>query len=115
MGASALIENCIIAFGAGGRAIDCYFDSSATLSCTDVYGNTHGDWVGCIEAQQHVQDNFSLDPLFCDAEGGDLTLDVPSPCCAENNQACGLVGAWDIGCDTPVDHTSWGALKAMFR
>jgi hypothetical protein len=110
-----VIENSLFAFAARGSAINCYFESSATLYCTDVYGNAGGDWEGCIQAQQHVHDNFSEDPFFCDAEGGDLTLDVPSPCCAENNQACGLVGAWGIGCDTPVRPVSWGELKARFR
>ncbi len=39
-----------------------------------------------------------------------------SPCEPEHNPACGLIGAWDVGCGvTPVEEVSWGAMKAMFR
>jgi hypothetical protein len=62
-----------------------------------------------------INDNFNQDPLFCDAPTGDFTIDASSPCAPGNNPACGLVGAWDVGCDSPVEAISWGSLKAMYR
>ena len=113
----ALLANCIIAFGEGGGAVRCSDDGSVALVCSDVYGNDGGDWDGCIAGQGTVDGNFSEDPLFCGEAnpGWPLTLWSDSPCAAENNPACGLVGAWDVGCDTPVESASWGSIKAMFR
>lgn len=68
-----------------------------TTSCTDVYGNAGGDWVGCLAGQDSVNGNFHADPLFCGADGDDnrFTLGGASPCA---NDTCGLIGAEDIGC-----------------
>jgi len=108
------LTNSIIAFGLVGEAVYC--DGAPPFSsCSDIYGNAGGDWVGCLDELIHIENNFSEDPLFCDAPGGDFTLDVPSPCTAANAPACGLVGAWDIGCDTPVQTESWGTIKTMYR
>jgi predicted outer membrane repeat protein len=107
-------DNCILSFGTGGGAVSCV-NSTVTLSCCDVYGNVGGDWVGCIAGQDAINDNFSQDPLLCDPENGDFAIDVGSPCAPANNIACGLVGAWDVACDSPVTETSWGTIKAMFR
>ncbi|MBW1757901.1 MAG: right-handed parallel beta-helix repeat-containing protein [Deltaproteobacteria bacterium] len=108
------LTNSIIAFGLVGEAVYC--DGAPPFSsCSDIYGNAGGDWVGCLDELIHIENNFSEDPLFCDAPGGDFTIDVASPCTAANAPACGLVGAWDIGCDTPVQAESWGAIKAMYR
>jgi hypothetical protein len=64
-----------------------------------------------------VNDNFSENPLLCgdDNPTEPLTLHSDSPCAEANNPTCGLVGAWDVGCDTPVEAKSWGGIKAMFR
>lgn len=111
------LTNSIIAFSLGGGAASGYCDGGVALYCSDVYGNSGGDWVDCIAGQDLINDNFSEDPLFC----GDYNLDEPltlrddSPCASENNPACGLVGALDVACDTPVEMISWGAIKAMFR
>jgi hypothetical protein len=40
------------------------------------------------------------DPLFCDPDAGDFTLQEGSPCAPENNPECGLIGAFDVGCET---------------
>ncbi len=109
------LEKCIVASSTSGSAIVCESEATAVLSCSDVYGNAGGDWIGCLEGQDLLNDNLSTDPLFCDAPAGDLTIDANSPCCGENNPACGLVGAWGVGCDSPVTATSWGAIKGLFR
>jgi hypothetical protein len=115
---SPTLAECIIAFSTDGGAVYCGSGGAATLACCDVFGNAGGDWFGCIADQYGVNGNFSEDPLFC----GDLNPDEPytlhasSPCAPENNPECGLIGAWEVGCGlTPVQATSWGAVKAMYR
>jgi predicted outer membrane repeat protein len=108
------LTNCIVALNTMGGAVYCDGDPPYP-SCTDIYGNVGGDWTGCLTGLDEVDNNFSEDPLFCDAPNGDFTLDVASPCTGPNNPACGLVGAWDIGCDTPVRNSSWGEIKAMYK
>jgi hypothetical protein len=49
----------------------------------------------------------------------DFTLCANSLCLPENNIDCDqLIGAYGEGCppcDSPVESTSWGAIKAMYR
>jgi hypothetical protein len=97
--------------------VRCYPERpSLTLTCCDLYGNAGGDWVNCVEEMYGVDGNFSADPLFCDPDVGDFRLKDCSPCAPAQNPDCGLIGAWPVGCGgTPVDQTTWGALKALFR
>jgi len=101
------IESSIIAFNGASAT------GPVTLSCSDVFGNTNGDWVGDIAGQDAEFGNFSADPLFCDLEAGDLTLNSRSPCLPQN--LCGLVGALGLGCGTvSVRPESWGRIKGRF-
>ena len=108
------MDNCIIAFGITGEAVHCVGDSPEP-ACSDIYGNAGGDWVGCLAGLDMIDNNFSEDPLFCNAPGGIFHIDVASPCTADNVPACGQVGAWGIDCDSPVKARSWGEIKAMYR
>ncbi len=116
-----LLTNCIIAFSEIGPAVLCDDTSGAALTCCDVYGNAGGDWVGYIAGQYGVSGNISENPLFCDPERNDLTLHADSPCAAENNPRCGLIGACPVGCPPStgiaemIETTSWGRIKAMHR
>jgi hypothetical protein len=83
------IDNSIIAFGPVGQAVQCV-GTPPFISCTDIYGNAGGDWVGCIASQLGWRENFSLDPLFCNREGYNLFLRSCSPCI--NHGSCGQVG-----------------------
>jgi len=114
-GSSPTLANCIIALSEQGAAVHCGTGGSASLTCCDVYNNTGGDWTGCLTGQLGVDGNIEADPGFCDADADDFTLDASSPCLAEHNPTCGLVGAWVVGCDSPVENTSWGCIKAMFH
>jgi hypothetical protein len=112
--ASADLDHAIVAFQSGGAAVLCE-GGAVTLACCDLFGSSGGDWVECIAAQSGQSGNLAVDPGFCDAAGFDFTLHESSPC-GPGNPTCGLMGAWPVGCGpTPVEDTSWGALKDRFR
>jgi hypothetical protein len=121
---SQSIDRCVVAFNGPGDAIGCIESGNPLLQCTDIWGNTDGDWVGCISGLEGTAGNFGADPLFCDWIAGDLSLHSDSPCLPGNHPAgaaCGLIGAFDVGCtvtSVPAGRTeeiSWGALKKLFR
>ncbi len=113
---SITLSNTIAAFNLGGEGMRCDAGASATLTCCDVFGNSGGDWVGCLDGQLGTGGNICEDPLFCGPGSGDFTLHADSPCAPEHNPDCGLIGAWPVGCEeTPVERTTWGAVKALFR
>ena len=110
------VTNTIIAFNGPGEGASCTESSPSwmpevTRCC--VFGNAGGDSL-CGE---HFN-NFYTDPLFCDIGAGDLTLCSTSPCLPGYNPWRELVGALGQGCgkcSSPVELTSWGLLKAMYR
>lgn len=114
-----VLLSSIIAFSEGGGAVYChdYEPGSISLTCCDLYGNAGGDWIDCATGQQGVGGNICEDPLFC----GDDTPDAPyalfpdSPCAAANSHGCGLIGSWDVGCQSPVERRTWGVIKSLFR
>jgi hypothetical protein len=113
-----LLENTIIAFSTEGPSIECDAPDPPLLSCCDIFGNAAGDWVGCIEDQYGIDGNISEDPLFCDPDNGDFTLECTSPCApfSPPNPECDLIGAWPVGCGgTPTTRSTWGGVKALFR
>jgi hypothetical protein len=80
---------------------------------------THNDFVGGLFISvdgDTVFSNFSADPLFCDAAGGDYRLEECSPCIGAAHDG-GDVGAHGAGCacSVPVKPTTWGRLKAAYR
>jgi hypothetical protein len=94
------MDNTIIAFNGNGGSVYCEDGSDATLNCSDVYGNTGGDWIACIQSQEGVNGNIGMDPLFCDGASGDFRLHEDSPCApfSSPNPECDLIGAWPVGC-----------------
>ncbi|MFC1573271.1 right-handed parallel beta-helix repeat-containing protein [Candidatus Eisenbacteria bacterium] len=99
-----VFQNTIIANGVAGPAIHCTAEASPALACCNIFGNAGGDWVGCIADQYGVDGNISNDPLFCDLLGGDFLLHWDSPCAPTYNPACGLIGAWPVGCGIPTPY-----------
>ena len=93
------IRNTIIAHNTGSTVI-CQAGPPPLFLCSDIYGNSQGDWIGCIESQLGLEDNFSADPLFCEDAypAAPCGLSVESPCTPANNPACGLVGALEVFC-----------------
>ncbi len=69
------MTNTIIAFSEEGPALKALDGSNAELSCSDIFGNVGGDWVGYIEDQLDANGNISADPLFCGDHNPDATAD----------------------------------------
>ncbi|MCP3998508.1 MAG: hypothetical protein GY722_26085, partial [bacterium] len=93
----ALIENCILAFNTG-YAVSCFSNGIIWVQCSNIYGNTNGNWTGCITGLDGIMGNMELNPVMCDPAGGDYTLHASSPCAPANSGSCGLIGAWPVGC-----------------
>jgi hypothetical protein len=111
------VEHTIVAFSSDGCGVTCESTSDVSLSCTDIYGNDDGDWVGNIAGQYGVNGNFAEDPLFCDAVGGDYQIDACSPCAPSfSPPGCGLVGADSVGCGNYTSVPESGtAVPTAFR
>jgi predicted outer membrane repeat protein len=115
---SITLESSLIVNGSGSAAVTCVGTGSVTLSCCNVYGNGGGDWVDCITGQDGSLGNISAAPQFCaDDPGGQKfwAIQSDSPC-APAQSSCGLIGAWDVGCNTTATvGRTWGGLKASYR
>jgi len=115
------LQRCIVAFSVGVSPVACVNTGPVTAACTDLHGNEGGDWVGCLAAFGGVPGNLSVDPLFCDAAAGDVTLLSTSPCLPSNNECGVLIGAGAQGCLDPtavaegLERLSWGVVKGAYR
>jgi len=85
------------------------------VQCCNVAENTGGNYTGALSDQTGSNDNISAEPLFCDAPSGDLTLYDTSPCTSANSPCGQTIGAHDVGCETAVEPSSWGRIKASFE
>lgn len=110
------IDRAIIAFSPSGIPVYRGPEVLVDVSCTDIYGNADGDWVGILELYAPLNNNFSADPLFCDLDNGDFTLAANSPCLPESGLCGGLIGALGQGCG-PVSRSlvSWAKIKSRYR
>ena len=92
---SFVLENTLVAFNKG-PVVKCLPAPDVQATCTDLYGNTGGDWVECLADQLGTNGNISLDPLFCDLDSGDFRLHTSSPCAP--GPECDLIGALPVNC-----------------
>ncbi len=96
LNASLTIENTIISNN-DGMAVDCGGLNQMIIDCTDIYGNSGGDWAGCIARHLGTKGNISLNPLFCDPDDLNFTLMSASPCLPGNNSCQVQMGALGFG------------------
>ncbi len=107
---STVITNTVIAFSTEGPAVvDIAYDHCI------IFGNA-----GANPPLGPRPGNLYSDPLLCDWEVGDLEVCADSPCVAtdpENpwGEQVGAYGAGCADCDSPVEESSWGSIKAMYR
>ena len=96
--ASVLFENNVVAHTADGKALS--FESTGPV--TAGYTPRPTDRIA--------------DPLFCDEDARDLTLQPTSPCLPENSLGCDLIGALGQGCGSvSIQPQSWGKTKSAYR
>jgi hypothetical protein len=110
-GSTIEVYNCIVTKCWPRPAISCEVGSTGILDCNCVWDNAV-DYSGCTPGAN----DFSEDPLFCNAVVGDFTLQSCSPCAT--GYGCGLVGAFGVGCDcgtTATTPCTWGSIKAAYR
>lgn len=89
--ASATLERCIVS-GNSGYGLSCWESGAATVSCSDFFGNTEGNYRGCADATGQ-RGNISADPRFCGALDYFLKADSPA-----RLAACGVMGAYAEAC-----------------
>lgn len=92
-GSNPMISHTVIAFSPSGEAVTCSEADEPQTSRSCIFGNADGDEPCGIESE-----NLFVDPLFCDVNGGDLTLCENSQCLPDNNAWGELIGALDSGC-----------------
>ena len=111
------LERNVFSFSTGEPAVDVSFLQAG--GGVDVVTGCNVFWQN---AGGHT-DGFSLgafdlvaNPQFCDAPKEDFTVSASSPCLPWNNNSCGQIGAWGLGCgDVSVEPSSWGQIKALYR
>lgn len=109
---TAWVINSIFAFNECSGLVAGYPCSGTVFEDNCFFANVGGDDVRGV--------NIVDDPLFCDMEAGDFTLCENSPCLYFNEPVGTHMGVFsdDPGCGTcgsAVKHTSWGAIKALYR
>jgi len=123
-GSPTQLVDSIIAFSPQGAAFGTNGVVAIFLSCSDLYGNAGGDWIGSIAGQVDLDGNFSANPCFCDVVAEDFRLCSDSWCLPGHHPwGCNqLVGAFDAGCGdcdcggpVPTVPRSWGSLKALYH
>jgi predicted outer membrane repeat protein len=115
---AAVIENTIIAFEGAGSSVECLMYQSVQVTCSDYYDNPGGNFIGCGTVDDSLSGNFSEDPVFCSLVVDNLTLDAASPCLSGNHpdgMDCGLVGAYEQGCDIYASIAEDPALPSRAR
>jgi hypothetical protein len=106
----SIVENCIVV-NSFRRGIGVVGAGVINVVCSDVWNNGK-DYVGVSPGQGCI----SADPLFCDLEAGNYFLNSTSPCAPANSSGCGLIGAYDVGCEpSSVETKSWGKIKGLYR
>jgi parallel beta-helix repeat protein/predicted outer membrane repeat protein len=113
------LEQTLIVFGPEGEGVGCD-DSvlSIEVTCSDIFGNAGGDWVGCVSSGLGTDGNICEDPLLCDPGNECYDLQDCSPCA--DGYGCGPVGAFGVGCPceggpSGVDATTWTRVKTKFK
>ena len=92
------VNQCLIYANIGGSALEYSGADSIVISCTDIFANDSGDWVGSIAGYDNYYGNFSANPRFCDTIVENLTATYGSPCLPTHND-CGVpIGNLTLGC-----------------
>lgn len=112
-GSEPTIDRCIVAMSTGGAGVESDGGEASEIVHSIFHANAGGD-----SLPGSRQDNLFVDPLFCGYYSDDFTLCANSPGLPANNPWGVRVGAYEQGCpdcESPVDDSTWGAIKALYR
>ncbi|MFH1501874.1 MAG: right-handed parallel beta-helix repeat-containing protein [Candidatus Eisenbacteria bacterium] len=107
-----IITQSILALDRTRSAVSCVGIGEPEISHCYVFGNAGGDSL----CGSHANNAFE-DPLLCGVPLGDVGLCDNSPCLPGLNPWGEHIGALMDGCgacNSPVNYTSWGLLKASY-
>lgn len=113
-GGSGNFEQNLVANDLGGFGLKIASSGACSHGCNIFDGNA----LGAI-GEGELDDTDIMSPaLFCDADGGDLTVCADSPAIAPDN-GCGQIGAFGQGCGpcgtVPTQARSWSTIKDLFN
>lgn len=110
---NCVLRRCLFAFNDVEYTVESYGSSPYILHCCFHQSGTHASGVTV-----DPETNLFEDPLLCGLDSDDYTLCANSPCLPAGNPWGVTIGASGEGCpdcDSPVEATSWGAIKALYR
>jgi len=93
---TVVLEHNIIVGTVAGYGVSCPDGVTFKAACNDIWGNDLGDFAPNCTDWIGLNHNSSLDPHFCDPEGGDFRLQEGSPC--GDAPGCGQIGRFGVGC-----------------
>ena len=112
------MDHTLIVNSLSGGAVACLLEDSITLNCCLIHGNVDGDWTDCVGGQYPGNGNLAESAQLCSPTPDydqQWVLQSDSPC-APDQSACGLIGAWEVGCGTtPTQKRSLGGLRSLYR
>jgi len=108
-----LMTNCILAYNGGVGILQGMWIPEIELSCNDSYGNTGGNWR--IAFDTTTNNNFSINPYFCDTTYITFGIEELSPCAAGSAaNPCGeLIGRYPTECYQLPDADSDGYTDSL--
>jgi hypothetical protein len=107
---SLILERNIVSYSCCDPAV--WVEGTVQSSCNVFWQNTGGHTEGFPLGPT----DLVADPQFCDAPALDFTVNAASPCLPSNNNGCGQIGAWELGCGSvSVESSSWGQIKSRYR
>ncbi len=110
------VASTIIAFNTGGPSLGNGIglaSGTATVTCSDVFGNDTADWSG-MDDPTGTNGNIAADPLFCAGDDGAFNIGNSSPCDPAQS-GCGLIGAFAATCGLSGVPGDDGSVPAVFR
>ncbi len=91
-----------------------WLQAGTVTGCT-IVDNASGQYGGDLTDQTGLGGNISEDPQLCGMDLEDYALYNTSPCLPGGNGCFAQIGAFGQGCLSPVERSSWGTIKAMYR
>jgi hypothetical protein len=98
------VSRTIISRHATGTSIAGMAPGALSVTCSDIWGNTAGNWVGALAPFAGLYGNLSADPIYCGSVNTDdpWSIAAVSPCSSASS-TCGSMGARGVGCGTYID------------